>query len=107
MSKTYIVKIKIANENEQLLPGMIATIRLAAGITTDAITVPQEVIFRDADNLTYVYIINAEKKAIRKRITIGGLLENRIVVTSGLQEGDKIITRGQNNIKEGQLLSYN
>lgn len=104
-SKTYSVKIKIANGNSRLMPGMISEIKVNTGKKTVAITIPPEAVIRDADGITYVFVVNSDQRAVRKRITVGGLSNSAIIVTSGLQEGESIITTGQKNIQEGQQIS--
>jgi RND family efflux transporter MFP subunit len=107
LSKTFIIKIKIPNANGKLLPGMISEVKIATGKTLDVITVPGESILRDADDLTYVFVVNSEKRAVRKRVNASGLSDSAVIVTSGLNEGDQVVTTGQKYIKEGQKLSVN
>lgn len=107
LSKTYSIKIEIPNTIGQLMPGMIGEINVKTGNKVSAMTVPFESVFRDADDLTYVYVVNKDKRAVRKRVNVGSLTDSTIIVTSGLKEGELIITKGQTNIQEGQLLSIN
>ena len=105
LSKTYTVKIKVPNTNGKLLPGMICVMTIATGRTLHVVAIPEECVVRDADDLTYVLVVNKEKRAVRKRITVGGLSDSAVIVNSGLSEGDRIVTMGQKYIKEGQQLS--
>jgi len=106
-SKTFTVKIRIPNTNGMLLQGMICNIKITTGKKLDAITIPVNAIIRDADDLTYVFVVNAQKKAVLKRIIVGDLAGSALVVTSGLTQGDQIVTAGQKNIKDGQQLTVN
>lgn len=106
-SKTYSVKIRIANSKGQLMPGMISEIMVATGKKMGAITIPLEAVVRDADDITYVFVVNSDMRAVRKRITLGGLSDSEVIVTSGLQVGESIIIKGQKNIQEGQQVSVN
>jgi len=101
-SKTFSVKIRLDNPKGTLLPGMIADIRIGTSRNTSAITIPIESVVHDADNLAYVFTVNGQNRAIRKRIGTGGLSDRSILVTNGLQAGDRIIVSGQDNIKDGQ-----
>ncbi|MCW3464225.1 efflux RND transporter periplasmic adaptor subunit [Chitinophaga nivalis] len=105
-SRTYNIKIKLANNNGQLLPGMLTNIRINTGKNISAITVPATAVVRDADDITYVFVANEQQKAVRKRITVGALTgTNEVVVTTGLNGGEKVITTGLSNIKEGTAIS--
>ncbi|MFC0181982.1 RND family efflux transporter, MFP subunit [Pseudarcicella hirudinis] len=104
-TKTFTVKVRIGNNGGKLLPGMISDIKISTGKTVDAISVPAESVVRDADNITYVFIVNDQNKAIRKRIATGGLSADGILITNGLQSGDKVVVAGQTKIKDGQTVS--
>ncbi|GAA3990110.1 efflux RND transporter periplasmic adaptor subunit [Mucilaginibacter dorajii] len=104
-SKTFNVKIRIGNASGKLLPGMMSDIKISTGKTVDAIAIPAEAVVRDADDITYVFVVNDDHKAIRKRVATGGLLINEVVITNGLQAGDKVIIAGQNKLKDGQAVS--
>jgi len=106
-SKTYSVKVRIANNDRHLLPGMISEIKVNTGNIFRTITVPGESVIRDADDLPYVFIINQDQRVVRKRITVGGLSDSAVIVTSGLKGGESIVTTGQKYIQEGQKVSVN
>jgi multidrug efflux pump subunit AcrA (membrane-fusion protein) len=40
-------------------------------------------------------------------VEVGGTYNGMAEITSGLEEGDKIITTGFNNLVEGQLIQVN
>jgi RND family efflux transporter MFP subunit len=106
-SKTFSIKILLNNSRQQLLPGMLANILINPGITENAITIPATAVVRDADDITYVYVVNAQNKAIRKRIIAGHITgKEEIIVTNGLQEGDKVVIAGQTRLKDGELVVF-
>ncbi|RFM33708.1 efflux RND transporter periplasmic adaptor subunit [Chitinophaga silvisoli] len=105
VSRTYSVKIKLINSNKRLLPGMLTNVFINTGKAVNTISIPATAIVRDADDLTYVFVANEQHKAIRKRITAGLLTgSNEVVITSGLQEGDQLITNGQSHLKDGSVV---
>lgn len=105
-SRTYSVKIKLNNQQGRLLPGMLAAINLHTGSTVSALTIPATSVVRDADDITYVFIANAQHKAVRKRITVGALTgKNDVVVTAGLNGGEQVVTAGHSNLKDGTAIS--
>ena len=105
-SRTYSVKIKLNNPAGQLLPGMLATITMNTGKNVNTIAIPATAVVRDADDITYVFITNAQNQAVRKRITVGSLTgKNEVVVTAGLNDGEQVITAGLTNLKDGTAVS--
>ena len=86
---------------------MLANILINPGLTENAITIPATAVVRDADDITYVYVVNAQNKAIRKRIIAGHITgKEEIIVTNGLQEGDKVVIAGQTRLKDGELVVF-
>jgi RND family efflux transporter MFP subunit len=104
-SKTFNVKIRIGNSSGRLLPGMMTDIKISTGKTTKFISIPSVAVVRDEDDVTYVFVVNTQNKAIRKRVATGGLLISEVVITNGLQAGDKVVIAGQNRLKDGQIVS--
>ena len=102
VSRTYSIKIKLPNKDNRLLPGMLSSVLVNTGKAVNTIAIPAMAIVRDADDITYVFITNDQHKAIRRRVTTGVITgNNAVVITSGLQEGDQVITGGQSHLKDG------
>ncbi|MDR6562266.1 MULTISPECIES: efflux RND transporter periplasmic adaptor subunit [unclassified Arcicella] len=107
VSKTYSAKILLNNIGQKLLPGMIANVTINPNKYVPVITIPATAVLRDADDITYVFVVNAEKKAVRKRITISSLIGSKeAIVKDGLTKGDLIIVEGQTQLRDGSLVSF-
>ncbi len=104
LTRTFNVKVRLNNSDNQLLPGMISTIKIETGNVVDVISIPSVAIVRNADNILFVYVAE-NGKAIKKRVTVGDFKNNDIIITSGLKIGDKVLIEGQKNVKEGQAIS--
>jgi len=106
VSKTYSVKIKLINSTGKILPGMITNVKINTGKRVDVITVPATAVVRDADEITYLFVSNAENKAVRKRVTVEGITGENQLIVKGLQDGDKVVIAGQSRLKEGSALTF-
>ncbi|KAA8482923.1 RND family efflux transporter MFP subunit [Arcticibacter tournemirensis] len=107
VSRTYTVKIKLGNRDGRLLPGMLADARISTGKQVKMIAVPSSSIVRDADNITYLFIAGNNRKATKRRVTVGDALGySEVAITSGLAEGDQIIVAGQTRLKDGAAISF-
>ncbi|MCS3795109.1 efflux RND transporter periplasmic adaptor subunit [Niastella sp. OAS944] len=106
-SRTYTVKIRLNNAGQRLLPGMIVNVSLSRSQAREITVVPATAVFKDADELTYVYIAGEGRKAIRRRVTTGLLSGSQeVIIDAGLGKGDVIITEGITNLKDGSAISY-
>ena len=106
-SKTYTVKVRLDNLGGQLLPGMIADINIRTGKQGNAIIIPAQALVRDPDNINYVFVAKTDKTAVKKRVSISKITgTNDVVVSEGLQEGEKLIISGQTNLEDGSPLKF-
>ena len=107
VSRTYSVKLRLANPEQKLLPGMLTETIISTGKTVEALVVPAKAVIRDADNISFVYTVNEAKKAVKKRVTTGSLTGNsEVVIKDGIKPGDTIITSGQSSVKDGSPVSF-
>lgn len=106
-SRTYSVKIRLDNQAHRLLPGMLADVKINPLRNEEVIIVPVTAVVRDADDITYVFAVTNDKKAIRKRITVGNIIGTEaVIVKNGLNASDVIVTAGQSRLKDGSSVSY-
>lgn len=106
-SKTFTIKIKIDNGGQKLLPGMLAYVKVNPMKTEKVIVIPATAVIRDADDLTYVYVTNNDRRVVRKRITVGSITGmQEIIIKEGLNEGDIIVTAGQSRLKDGASVAF-
>ena len=107
VSKTYIVKIRLKNNQGKLMPGMITEIQINSGEKKDVIVIPANAVVRDSDDITYVFVIGKNGKAMRKRVVVSGVLgDNKIIIGSGLNTGDKVAIEGQTKLEDGMDVQF-
>ena len=53
----------------------------------------------------YVYVVDAQNKAQQRRIQLGQSTPSTAVVTSGLKEGELVITEGLQRVRPGEAVS--
>ena len=102
MSRTYNVKISMANPGRVLRPGMIAEARIQQDSRTNALTIPANSVVRDADGATQVFVYSAkDQKVYARRVTVGSAYGKEVEVTSGLTAAEMIVVGGQHRVREG------
>jgi len=101
---TYPVWIEINNPKKEILPGMSgAVIMNLSGEEASLPLIPLYCVLMDKvtqEKYVYVYDSNS-RKATRKKVTVSSILGSKIIVTSGLQINDILITAGLDKINEG------
>ncbi|MCB9273503.1 MAG: efflux RND transporter periplasmic adaptor subunit [Lewinellaceae bacterium] len=89
-----------------LKPNMTASVRILSHSNANAIVIPVNIVQSDDDG-KYVYLmaVNEGKSTARKvRVTLGELYGDQIEILNGLQPGDKLVTKGYQDLYEGQVI---
>ena len=103
-SGTIKVTLEIARHRNVLRPGMFGTVHIATETRPSALVIPKRAIVRERDE-DRVFIVDAEGRARKRTVEIGFREENDLEVTSGLSEGEAIVTVGQQGLNDGYPVS--
>ena len=110
LTHSYEIRINVTNPGHQLLPGMVAsvTFNLLSQQATDTkqLTLPVTAVQKKASGKLFVWSVDEYNKAHRTDVTIGATMGNRIVITSGLNAGQRIVTEGYQKLSEGTKVIY-
>lgn len=85
-------------------PGMSCTITMqSADPVPDAVSLPVSAIYAPAEGGTYVWVVTADGHVIRRAVTLGELFgRDRVVVDSGVEPGERIVTAGVYQLRQGE-----
>ena len=103
MTHTYDVRFTLPNPGGELLPGMVVNVSTEADDTSTEVTVPVRSVQQTADGRQFVWLAKGGK-ATRQPVEVGEAQGDRIVVLSGLAEGDKVIVEGYQKVSEGSQI---
>jgi membrane fusion protein (multidrug efflux system) len=98
---TVTLRASFPNPQGLLLPGMFVKAVFDQALQPKAFLIPQPAVQRDFDGSAFVYIVGPGNKALRRKVTADRTQGTDWVVTSGLKAGDKVITQGLANLKQG------
>lgn len=98
---TVTLRARFPNPQGTLLPGMFVTALFDQAINPRAILVPQAALQRDFDGSAFVYLAGADNKVVRRKVTAERTIGTNWVVTDGLKAGERVITQGAGNLKQG------
>jgi len=101
-TRTLQVEIYISNLDRLLKPGMFSNVEVVLLTMPQTLLTPREAIL-EAGNEMFVFVAKGNK-ALRKSITIGYEQERMVEVLQGLNEGDQVVVRGQQLIREGSAI---
>ena len=98
---TVTLRARFANPQSILLPGMFVTARFAQAVDTSAFLVPQAGVSRDPQGNATVWVVGPGNKAVQRVVVADRAQGAYWVVTQGLAPGEKVITQGTANLKDG------
>jgi RND family efflux transporter MFP subunit len=99
-TRTMPTEVDIQNRNQLLKPGMFAKIDLILEEKDSALVLPVETLLQD-DQGKYVYTLNKDTVVNKRYVQIGIEENNKDEIVSGISDQDKIVTVGQQLIKDG------
>ncbi|KLF00518.1 efflux RND transporter periplasmic adaptor subunit [Klebsiella aerogenes] len=89
------------NPQHTLLPGMFVRARIDEGVNPQAILVPQQGVTRTPRGDANVLIVNAQNQVENREVTAAQAIGDKWLITSGLQNGDKVIVSGLQKVRPG------
>ena len=103
---SYAVKIAFDDPSNQVRPGMSATANIIVGIATDVLSVPNAAV-KSGTSISYVDVFNSTSSLVengsgayissilptRKTVTLGLVGDTYTEITSGLDEGEIVVSK--------------
>jgi membrane fusion protein (multidrug efflux system) len=98
---TVTIRARFANPQAILLPGMFVTAEFAQAVDTSAFLVPQQAISRDPKGNATLFVVGPGNRAVQRVVVADRTQGPYWVVTEGIAPGEKVITQGTANLKDG------
>jgi len=90
-AKVFDVEVQLDSTDGRLRPGMTSNVRLITGRIPDALTIPLQSVF-EKEGKTVVYVKHGGGFKVQN-VVLGQRSSDRVVVTDGLKEGDRVALR--------------
>ena len=98
---TVKAKARFANSKLALFPSQFVNVQLLVRTIENAIVVPVTAVRRGTSG-DYVYVVNTEGRTVSLRpVQRGQATVDKVVITSGLKAGERVITEGADRLKDG------
>ena len=94
------LRAQFSNTEGILLPGMFVRATIQGAIDTKAFLLPQQAVSRDSKANPIITLVKDDSTTIKQMITTQRAIGNKWLVTSGINNNDKIIIEGLNKINE-------
>ena len=98
---TIAVYAQTNNKDNLLVPGNYVNITVSTDKLHPVILIPQTSVSQDATG-QFVMTVSPENQIVQKYVTLGDMVDGQYVVVSGLNEGERIVTIGQQKLQNGQ-----
>ena len=98
---TMAVYAQAGNKDSKLIPGNYVNVTVSMDKFRPVILIPQTAVAQDASG-QYVMTVTPDNTVLQKYITVGDMVEDKYVVVSGLEEGDRIVPVGHQKLQNGQ-----
>jgi RND family efflux transporter MFP subunit len=99
-SRTMLVEVEVPNRGNALLPGMYAEVDLNSAHKVAPVVIPSDALIVRADG-AQVAVVRPDNTVHLQKIEVGRDYGDRLEVSSGLQQGEKIITNAGDAAREG------
>ncbi len=100
LSRSYTAKFQVDNSDGHLLPGMICEVAMQQSSPADGVVLPLSAVLLSADNTNFVWLDSAGV-AVKREVGVGAMLPDGVMITSGIQNGDKVIVAGTEKVSRG------
>ena len=98
---TMAVYAQASNPSNKLVPGNYVNVTVSMDKFRPVLLVPQTAVSQDASG-QYVMTVTDDNTVVQKYITVGDMVQGQYVVAAGLEDGDRVVTIGQQKLQNGQ-----
>lgn len=100
---TIKARIVFPNKGKILKPGVTTNIRVKHGSGENSLLIPYKSVVEQLGEY-FVYVVNSDNKAIEHKVSLGIKINDKIVVKTGLQEGEKVVTEGVQKLRDSSVV---
>ena len=97
---TMQIRARFPNSNRALIPGLFVRIQFQMGPPRSRLLIPERALLQQQGQ-RYVYVVTSEDKIDRRNVTVGRRDDSLRVIESGLEQGDRVVLKGQQRVRPG------
>jgi membrane fusion protein (multidrug efflux system) len=92
-SGTVGVRAVLPNKNGQLIPGQFIRAKVEGVVMSSVVSVPRKAVMNGPQG-AFVWVVGDDQKAQMRPVQVGRSMGNNVIVTDGLQAGERYIVEG-------------
>lgn len=97
---TIKLKARFSNEDDRLFPNQFVNARLKVNTLHDAVVIPTAALQMGNEG-NFVWVVNSDNKVSKKNVTPGLQDSQKVVISAGLDAGERVVTDGLDRLTEG------
>lgn len=101
---TIKTRLVFPNGKGLLKGGMNATVRVKANTGASAVMIPYKAVVEQLGEY-FVYVVGDSSKVSQRKISLGRQVGTNVIVKEGIQEGQKVVVQGSQNLREGAVIT--
>jgi membrane fusion protein (multidrug efflux system) len=98
-TRAFRAEVEMANEDMSIMPGMIASVRVARTLDEGAVVVPQDWLVTKRDGVGV--FVEADGRVRYQPVKAGRIVREQVVIDEGITKGARVVTKGHRELADG------
>lgn len=98
---TFKAEVTVPNTDRVLRPGMYARVKVNFGTRHSVVVPDQCLVKQEGTGTRFIYVLNADNTVSYLPVTIGRHMGREYEIVEGLEDGQKVVVKGQSLLKDG------
>lgn len=105
VSGLYVVEVKIVAKGRKLATGLVASVEIVPSQQQKLKSIPIEAVVEGSGSNAFVFVASDDQKSVRKiPVRVAYLLDNKAMISGGLDSVTKVITAGSAFLTENSTI---
>jgi membrane fusion protein (multidrug efflux system) len=101
---TIKTRLVFPNDKGMLRAGMNTTVRVKNSASAKSTIIPFKAVTEQLGEF-FVYVVTDSSKVAQRKVQLGKQIDSNVIIKDGLQEGNKIVVQGVQNLHQGSLIT--
>lgn len=101
VTHTFMAEVVVQNSDRALRPGMYARVSVTFGMNRSIVVPDRAIVKQEGTGQRFIYVINDDGTVTYTPVEVGRHMDREYEVLSGIEEGMRIVSKGQTGLKDG------